>query len=122
MKNTQGKIRKANNPYEIWGNSPLLPNWKWYVLKKWQADDDKEYARWFCLVKTPIVPEGEYGDVYVKDIKDDAQAVLICKGCLSSLDPDQVRNALSRYDHGYICSDCGVKEAFEGDFISKQPK
>lgn len=25
--------------------------------------------------------------------------------------------ALSRFGHGDICSDCGVKEAFEGDFI-----
>lgn len=28
----------------------------------------------------------------------------------------EVRNALSRYCSKYICSDCGVREAFDGDF------
>lgn len=77
MKNKCLKTRKSDNPYEIWGNSPLLPNWTWHVLKKWQLDDNKPHARWFCLVKSPIVPEGELGDVYVSDIKVDAQAYLI---------------------------------------------
>ena len=77
MKNTQAKTRKANNPYEIWGNSPVLPGWEWHILKKWQIDDNKPYARYFCLVKSPIVPEGEYGDVYVKNIKIDAMATKI---------------------------------------------
>lgn len=77
MKNPSNKLRQINNPYEIWGNSPVLPNCTWYVLKKWQIDDNKPYARWFCCVKTPIVPEGEYGDVYVKYIKINAMAKLI---------------------------------------------
>jgi len=77
MKNTQSKTRPADNPYEIWSNSPILPDWEWHILKKWQLDDNKPNARWFCLVKTPIVPEGEYGDVYVKDIKVEAMAKLI---------------------------------------------
>jgi hypothetical protein len=77
MKNLQSKTRKADNPYEIWGNSPVLPYWEWHVLKKWQIDDNKPNARWFCLVKSPIVPEGEMGDVYVSDIKTDAMASLI---------------------------------------------
>mgnify|MGYP001582356862 CR=1 FL=1 len=80
MKNLCNKLRPANNPYEVWGNSPLLPDWNWYVLKKYQNqenEDKNQLARWFCCVKTPIVPEGEYGDVYVKDIKIDAMATLI---------------------------------------------
>lgn len=77
MKNQFNKERKPNNPYEIWGNSPVLPGWEWHVLKKWSADDNKPHGRWFCLVKSPIVPEGEIGDVYVSDIKIDAQATLI---------------------------------------------
>lgn len=28
--------------------------------------------------------------------------------------------ALSRYGHGDICSDCGVREALQGDFIGKR--
>ena len=47
-------------------------SWTWYVLKKWQADDDKPYARWFCDVVTPYVPNGEMGDVYVSSIKEGA--------------------------------------------------
>lgn len=77
MKNPCNKIRPTNNPYEIWGNAPSLPGWTWYVLKKWSIDENAPFARWFCLVKTPIVPEGEYGDVYVNDIKNIAQATKI---------------------------------------------
>lgn len=121
MKNLCNKERKADNPYEIWGRSENLPGWSWHVLKKWQADDNKEYARWLCLVKSPLVPEGEIGDVYVSDIKDKnmANAVLLCKGCSQPLDPVLSHNALSRYDHGYICSNCGTNEAFAGNFIGK---
>ncbi len=68
MKNLCSKTRPVINPYELWANSPSN-TWTWAVLKKWQIDDDKPFARWFCLVKSPIVPEGELGDVYVKDIK-----------------------------------------------------
>lgn len=68
MKNTMLKTRPDNNPYEIWEDPRT--GWTWKVLKKWQVDDEKPYARWFCKVHSPIVPEGEYGDVYVQEIKD----------------------------------------------------
>jgi hypothetical protein len=42
-----------------------------------------------------------------------------CKGCGGELNEDEALNALSRYDHGYICSKCGEREAFEGNFIAK---
>ena len=96
-KNTQAKTRKPNEPYEVWTSRPdvwnaYLPEalistvekakavavtggWTWLVLKKWQADDNKPYARWMCKVYTPIVPEGEMGDVYVHEIKSDAVQV-----------------------------------------------
>ena len=80
MKNLCNKTRPITNPYEIWGNSPVLPGWTWFILKKYQnqeKEDKNPYSRWFCLVKSPIVPEGEMGDVYVSDIKIDAQATLI---------------------------------------------
>jgi hypothetical protein len=65
MKNLQSKTVSEENAYEIWA----APGWKWYVLKKWQADDNKPYGRWFCKVYSPFCPEGEYGDTYVSDIK-----------------------------------------------------
>lgn len=70
MKNECGKMRKPDNPYEVWGNRQ---GWTWKVLKKWQADDNKPYGRWFCFVTSPLCPEGEHGDVYVKDIKGNAE-------------------------------------------------
>lgn len=69
-KNLCGKTVKRENAYEVWRS--LDGTWTWYVLKKWQADDDKEFARWFCDVVTPIVPEGEMGDVFVSEIKANA--------------------------------------------------
>ena len=56
------------NAHEVW--QTVDGAWTWYVLKKWQKDDNKPYARWFCDVTSPIVGErGEMGDVYVEEIK-----------------------------------------------------
>ncbi len=71
MKNLCAKTVKPENAYEVWAEG----GWTWLVLKKWQADDDKPYARWFCLVKSPFVPNGEMGDVYVSEIKRNATRV-----------------------------------------------
>ena len=68
MKNLQAKTVSRENAYEVW----QAGSWTWYVRKKWQVDDNKPYARWFCDVVTPIMPEGETGDVYVKEIKEQA--------------------------------------------------
>lgn len=73
MKNLQAKTRPASDPYDIYQS--FDGTWTWNVLKKWQADDDKPFARWFCNVVTPIVPEGELGDVYVTDIKRHARRI-----------------------------------------------
>lgn len=73
MKNGYLKTRPRENPYEIWISQD--GQWKWYVLKKYQVDDNKPYARWFCYVTSPFCPGpngGEYGDTYVKDIKSQA--------------------------------------------------
>lgn len=67
MKNPCAKMRDESNPYEVWQTPDGA--WKWLVLKKWQADDSKAYARWFCKVFSPFVPEGEMGDVYVSEVK-----------------------------------------------------
>ena len=73
MKNLCGKTRKRDEAYEIWQSAD--GSWTWYVLKKWQADDDKPYARWFCDVVTPMCPRGELGDVYVSEIKANARRI-----------------------------------------------
>jgi len=64
MKNECLKERKVDQPYEIWMSPDKT--WEWRVLKKWQGDDDKPFARYFCAVKSPFTyDEWEYGDVYV---------------------------------------------------------
>lgn len=74
MKNTQLKTRPVDDPYEIWEGKASLGgenlNFTWHVLKKWQVDDDKQYARWYCAVKSEATyGSWEYGDVYVEEIK-----------------------------------------------------
>lgn len=74
MKNPCGKTRKIDDPYEIWkGKVSIMGdelNMEWRVLKKWQVDDDKPYARWFCAVQSEATFGGwDYGDTYVADIK-----------------------------------------------------
>ena len=71
MKNECAKTRPTTNPYEVWTNG----SWTWKVLKKWQADDGKPYARWFCMVTSPYCPDGEMGDAYVAEIKGNAYRV-----------------------------------------------
>ena len=71
MKNECAKTRPTTNPYEVWTNG----SWTWKVLKKWQADDGKPYARWFCMVTSPYCPDGEMGDAYVAEIKSNAYRV-----------------------------------------------
>lgn len=40
-----------------------------------------------------------------------------CKGCDALLSELFSFPARSRFGHGDLCSDCGRREAFEGDFI-----
>lgn len=64
-KNLMAKTRKVEQPYEVW----TAPGWEWRVLKKYQADDLKPYARWFCAVKGPGTFGGyDYGDVYAAEV------------------------------------------------------
>ena len=71
-KNECSKTRDKSDPYEIWTNG----SWTWNVLKKYQKpslEAKNPYARWFCLVVTPMTgPLGDMGDVYVSDIKSNA--------------------------------------------------
>ena len=83
MANTMAKMRKVNNPYEVW----RVGDWEWRVLKKWQADDSKPFARWCCAVMSPYT-QGSYdmGDSYAQDIIDMAYKV----DDISALDPWRV--------------------------------
>ena len=72
-KNLCSKTVKRENAYEVWQSRD--GSWTWYCLKKYQSPDGEaanEYARWFCDVVTPICPDGELGDVYVREIKQNA--------------------------------------------------
>jgi hypothetical protein len=74
VKNECAKIRDKSNPYEVWSNG----SWTWSVLKKYQTPEKEagnQYARWFCFVTSPFCPEGEYGDVYVREIVNYARKV-----------------------------------------------
>ena len=73
MKNLMGKTRDINNPYEVYTNND---GWTWKVLKKYQADDNKPYARWFCAVSSPYTFDSyDLGDVYVNSIIPNATKV-----------------------------------------------
>jgi hypothetical protein len=87
-KNLCGKTRSVDNPYEVWKSRD---GWTWNVLKKWQVHDDAPYARWFCFVTSPFCPDGEYGDVYVKEITDNAE-IFAVEGVVA------VHHALSSYE------------------------
>jgi hypothetical protein len=75
-KNLQGKTVDRDHAYEVWQS--FDGSWTWYVLKKYQSPEKEaanEYARWFTLVVTPMVPHGELGDTYVRDIKANARKI-----------------------------------------------
>lgn len=67
-KNEYGKSKPAGS-----GGYKVLScnDWSWEILKLYKAPAaclKDPYARAFCNVKSPFVPGGEMGDVYVKDI------------------------------------------------------
>ena len=74
MKNECGKMRKVEDPYEVWATPD--GTWVWKVLKKWQNpvnEAKNAYARWFCAVSSPFTAGGyDMGDVYVSEIKSNA--------------------------------------------------
>lgn len=68
---SQSELRAT--AYEVWSTPD--GSWTWYVLKKYQADDSKPFARWFTYVFSPMCPNGELGDTYAAVVK--ANGVLI---------------------------------------------
>ena len=68
MKNKMGKSRKTDDPYII-SEDPHFPGWEWRVLKAWQADGGKPYARVFCAVKSPFTRGSfDLGDTYTTEV------------------------------------------------------
>jgi hypothetical protein len=71
MKNLCAKRMMPENAYEVWQSSDKA--WTYFVLKKYQSPEKEAtntFARWYCMVQSPITPKGEYGDVYVATVKD----------------------------------------------------
>jgi hypothetical protein len=70
--NPAGKTRPVTDPYEVWEGH----GWTWRVLKKYESPEKEAtdpYARWFCAVYSPYTQGGyDLGDVYVKEIKEQA--------------------------------------------------
>jgi hypothetical protein len=80
-KNLCGKTRPVEQPYEVWEAGTGANMWQWKVLKKYQADDNKPYARAFCAVSSPITREQmssgyELGDCYIADYASVATKVV----------------------------------------------
>jgi hypothetical protein len=73
-KNPCAKKVIPEEAYEVWQS--FDGGWTYFVLKKYQSPEQEAkntYARWYCLVKSPAVPRGEYGDVYVSTVKRGTQ-------------------------------------------------
>jgi len=67
------KRRDVEKPWAIFEGG----DWEWRVLKNWQKDPEKEYARFHCAVSSPHT-FGSYdiGDVYCKDILETVGVLL----------------------------------------------
>lgn len=62
------KSAKRETPHATYRNES---GWEWRVLRVYQkpeAEHVNQYARWFCFVTSPMCPEGEFGDTYVRDV------------------------------------------------------
>ena len=69
-KNPCAKTMTPQTAYEVWQS--LNGQWTYFVLKKYQSPEKEAqnpYARWYCMVTSPITPKGEYGDVYASTVK-----------------------------------------------------
>lgn len=68
--NPCAKRVSPENAYEVWQS--YSGDWTYFVLKKYQSPENEAknpYARWYCMVTSPVTPKGEYGDVYVTTVK-----------------------------------------------------
>jgi hypothetical protein len=75
-KNLMAKSRKPGNAYVVINDG----GWSWEILKMYKSVDASAadgYARAFCFVKSPFVPNGEYGDTYLHEIGMSGKAAVI---------------------------------------------
>jgi len=56
---------------EVWQSG----KWTWYVLKKWQNNDNEFNAKWLCAIVNPDYPSGHIEDVLVEHVKRQAVRV-----------------------------------------------
>lgn len=71
-KNPCAKTVTPEQAYEIWQSED---GFTYYVLKKYQSpehEERNEFSRWYVFTTSPMVPKGEYGDGYAKEIKEKA--------------------------------------------------
>jgi hypothetical protein len=65
VKNPYGKTVQPEQAYSI--HQDEAGEWTFFVLKHYQLEENaakNPYSRYFCLVKSPICPNWELGDVY----------------------------------------------------------
>ena len=73
-KNPMGKTVKKEAPYKVF----VAPGWEWRVLKSYQLDDNKQYARWFTAVRSNFTyGSWELGDSYVADVRGNGREVTL---------------------------------------------
>jgi len=71
--NPFGKSASKQKPYAVYRSSH---GWTWAVLKTYKRPDKEagdQYARWFTFVTSPLCPEGEFGDTYAADVKQNGR-------------------------------------------------
>ena len=73
-KNPMGKTVKKEAPYKVF----VAPGWEWRVLKSYQLDDSKQYARWFTAVRSNLTyGMWELGDSYVAKVVRNGREVTL---------------------------------------------
>jgi len=75
MKNLCAKTRPFENPHEVWIDRMMGIEYR--IVKKFQADDNKPYARWNVWVKSPFAGNMWTGprSAYVSDVKSGSYKV-----------------------------------------------
>ena|SRR5579863_6240342 len=74
--NPCSKTVKPEQAYEVWQS--FDGQFTYFVLKKYQSPEKEAhnpFARWYVMTKSPITPNGEYGDAYVSTIKRGTQQI-----------------------------------------------
>jgi hypothetical protein len=97
------------------------------VVSSWSVSEDKpEHGKVYALTGGTGTKAISNGNTWAEsEVKDGTinEAKTFCPACVEvTLRVPEVRNALSRYCHEYICSDCGTREALEGFFWSGRAK